>query len=434
MIARTTALHYKLRPKDIAQIGRELAVDYVVEGSVRRTDERIAATVQLVEVRNQTHLWANRYDADWREVLNVWEAVAREIAERLGIGPRPAMRKPTADLQAYTLYLQGRHEGLNMTPGSMLKAKQFFDEAIERDHSFALAYDALGELHWYLGFLGVMPPRQASSIGVLAAMRALELDNTLAETHALLGWFRKELDYDWPEVHREMSRALELNPASPVVRYRYAKGWLCPQGRVLEAATEIEAALELDPLSMDMRFWLAVMFWLGRDYDRAIEEARRMLELDRTYPPGHYIMAMCFRDMGQFEEAIAAGRAAVELSGCNPVALACLGFALAQRGNVADPRAMLEQLRLTAQKAYVPPTSLAWIHLGLGEIDDAFTWMDRAIDVRDHMMTPIKTYPFLDPFRSDPRSVRLLAKMNLAAEWAGRGSWCGDSPNHGFCP
>ena len=95
---------------------------------------------------------------------------------------------------------------------------------------------------------------------------------------------------------------------------------------------------------------------------------------------------------------------------------------------------MLEQLRLTAQKAYVPPTSLAWIHLGLGEIDDAFTWMDRAIDVRDHMMTPIKTYPFLDPFRSDPRSVRLLAKMNLAAEWAGRGSWCGDSPNHGFCP
>jgi len=302
-----------------------------------------------------------------------------------------------------------------MTPAGMLKAKQCFEQAIERDRGFALAYDALGELHWYLGFIGVMPPRQASSTGVLAAMRALELDNTLAETHALLGWFRKELDYDWPEVHREMSRALELNPASPVVRYRYAKGWLLPHGRVHEAATEIEAALESDPLSMDMRHWLAIMLWLGREYDRAIEETRRLLELDPEYMPAHYGMTMYYRDKGLFDEAIAAGRRTVELFGGAPMALGCLGLVLALSGNTTEPRAMLEHLHHMALKAYVPPTSFAWIHLGLGEIEDAFTWMNRAIDVRDHVMTPIKTYPFLDPFRSDRRYLALLRKMNLDA-------------------
>jgi TolB-like protein len=413
VIARTTAQHYKRTPKDIAQIGRELAIDFVVEGSMRRMEDRITATVQLIKAANQTHLWANRYDANWRDVFSIWDAIAQSIAAQIGVTPRPAFRKPTEDLQAYSLYLQGRHEEYKMTPAGMLKAKQCFEEAIERDRGFALAYDALGELHWYLGFFGVIPPRQASSTGVMAAMRALELDNMLAETHALLGWFRKELDYDWPEVQREMSRALELNPSSPVVRYRYAKGWLLPQGWVREAASEIESALESDPLSMDMRYWLVVMLWLACDYDRGIDESRRLLELDPDYPPAHFGMGLCQREKGLMEQAITEHRRAAELAAGSPPTVGWLGLTLAQSGNATEARNLLDHLHSLALKRYVPPTSFGLIHFGLGEVEDGFAWLDRAVEARDHMMTPIKTYPFLDSFRSDPRYLALLSKMKL---------------------
>jgi TolB-like protein len=413
VIARTTAMYYKHSEKDIAGIGGELAVDYVVEGSVQRGEGRIGINVQLIEVKDQTHLWANRYDAGWRDILSIARAVAEEIAAHTGFTPRRSTRKTTEDPEAYNLYIQGRYQMFQMSPAGMSKAKQCFEEAIARDRKFALAYDALAELYWYLGFLGSMPPRESSSTGVLAAMRALELDDTLAETHALLGWYRKELDYDWPEVHREMSRALELNPASPVVRFRYAKGWLVPHGRMEEAVAEIEGALESDPLSKDMRHWLGIVLWLGREYDRAIEEARRLLELDPAYMPAYFGMGLYCREKRLFDEAIRAHRRAAELSGGAPVTLGVLGLTLAQSGNTAEARALLERLHGIALKAYVPPTSFAWIHLGLGDIDDAFTWMDRAIDARDHMMTPIKTYPFLDSIRRDPRYLELLRKMNL---------------------
>jgi TolB-like protein len=413
VIARTTAMHYKGSPKDVAQIGRELAVDYAVEGSVLRAGDRITASVQLIQVKDQTHLWTNRYDADLQDIFSVENAMFQAIAAHIGVVPRCAAKKPTENLQAYNLYLQGRHQMFKLTPEGMMRAKQCFEEAVALDREFALAYDSLAELFWYLGFLGVMPPKQASSTGVLAAMRALELDNTLAETHALLGWYRKELDYDWPEVHREMSRALELKPASPVVRFRYAKGWLLPHGRIQEAVAEIEGALESDPLSMDMRYWLGIVFWLGRQYDRAIEEGRRILEQDPAYAPGHFGIGLYCREKGMYDEAIAAHRRAAELSGGAPVMLGWLGLALAQGGNTAEARTLFERLHGIALNAYVPPTSFAWIHLGLGEIDAAFEWMDRAIDVRDHMMTPIKTYPFLDSIRPDPRYPALLRRMNL---------------------
>ncbi len=413
VIARTTAMHLKGSPKDIAQIGRELSVDYVVEGSVLRNQGRIGINVQLIEVGSQSHLWAKKYDADLRDLFGMQRAIVQEISAQIGVVPPRAVRKPTEDLDAYKLYIQGRHLMFQLTPENMAKAKQCFEQAVARDAKFALAYDSLAELHWYLGFFGMLPPKQASSTGVLAAMRALELDNTLAETHALLGWFRKELDFDWPEVHREMSQALELSPASPVVRFRYAKGELLPHGRIEEAIAEIESALESDPLSMDMRLWLGNMFWLGRHYDRAIEQARQVLELAPGYVTAHLVIGMYYREKGLFDKAIAAHRKAVDLSGGAPVTLGWLGLALAQSGNTAEAKALLKRLNAIAGHAYVPPTSIAWIHLGLGETSNALTWMDRAIEARDHMMTPIKTYPFLDSIRSDRRYLELLRKMNL---------------------
>jgi tetratricopeptide (TPR) repeat protein len=244
-------------------------------------------------------------------------------------------------------------------------------------------------------------------------LRALEIDNTLADTHVLLGMYRSVLDYAWPEVQREMDRARQLDPASPLVRTRYAVSGLLPHGRMEEAVAELEGALESDPLSPFIRIWFGMMLWLGRHYDRAIEQAKILLELEPAGYLSHFAAGLYYREKGMFDEAIAAHRRAVELSGGSPLMLGWLGLALAQSGNTAEARAVLDRLHPIAHETYVPPTSFAWIHLGLGEIDDAFTWMDRAVDGRDQMMIPIKTYPFLDAIRADPRFSALLRKMNL---------------------
>jgi adenylate cyclase len=172
----------------------------------------------------------------------------------------------------------------------------------------------------------------------------------------------------------------------------------------------------LDPLSMDMRHWLAIMLWLARDYDRAIEETRRLLELDPAYLPAHFGMGLYQREKGLIEQAITAHRRAMELSGGYPLTVGWLGLTLAESGHAAEARNLLDRLHSLALKGYVPPTSFALIHFGLGEVEDGFVWLDRAVEARDHMMTPIKTYPFLDPFRADPRYLALLGKMKLTPE------------------
>jgi serine/threonine-protein kinase len=416
VIARTSAFSFRGKEQDVREIGARLGVDHILEGSVRRAGNRMRVTAQLVSAADGCHFWSERYDREVTDVFAIQDEISQSIAGKLrvqlGAGRRPA-GKPTQDLEAYDLYLHGRYHLYKADPAGFAKAKQCFEQAIARDPEFALAYDGLAELHWYTGFFGLLPPREAFSTGVWAALRALEIDDTLGETHALLGMFRKELDYNWPEVYREMRRAAELSPASPVVRLRNAVSGLLPLGRLQEAAAEIEHALESDPLSLFMRWWLAVMLTLGRQYDRAMEQARLMLELDASCYLGHFAAGLVYLERRMFEEATAAFRKAAELSGGAPFMLGWLGVALAQAGETAGARAMLERLHEMARVAYVPPTSFAWLHLGLGDTDSAFTWMERAIDARDPMIMPIKSYAFLDALRPDPRYLALLRKMNL---------------------
>jgi TolB-like protein/tetratricopeptide (TPR) repeat protein len=424
VIARTTAMHYKGSQKDVARIGRELGVDYVVEGGVRRTDEQIKLTVQLIQVRDQTHLFAKKFNAEQQDIFNLQGGIADEIVAHLDLGPQMDKagagaavaargRKPTGDLTAYNMYLQGRHYLYTWTPESATKAKQYSERAIVRDPEFALAYDSLGELYWSLGFYGFIPPKEACSVGFCYALRAVEIDNDLAETHALLGRYRKQVDFNWPEAEREMKRALELNPRSPVVRLRYATSYLMAQGRLAEAAGELEGVLEYDPMNLNVRCWFAVLHYLGRHYDGALEQLDQVFDVDPDYSLGHLVLGQTRCMERKFEEATAVFRKAVELYGGAPMVLGWLGLALAQGGNISEAQRLLDRLHAVAANTYVPRTSFAWIHFGLGEIDDAFVWMDRAIEARDHMMTPIKTYPFMDPVRSDPRFAALLRKMKL---------------------
>jgi tetratricopeptide (TPR) repeat protein len=264
-----------------------------------------------------------------------------------------------------------------------------------------------------LGFFGFIPPKEGFSVGIWAALRAVEIDDTLAETHALVGMYRKELDYNWPEVQREMKRALELNPSSPTVRLRNALSGLMPLGRLKESVEELKFVIESDPLSLFNRWWLAIMYYLARDNDHALEQARFMIDIDPSYYIGHFMRGVICLDKGILGEAIAELREAVKLSGNIPLMIGWLGLALASAGEAGEANTLLDRLSEISRAAYVPPSSFAWIHLGLGNVDEAFTWMDRAIDGRDPMIVPIKSYPFLDPLRADLRFHALLRKMNL---------------------
>jgi len=418
VIARTTSMQYKGAPKDVARIGRELGVDYVLEGSFRRDTDRVAIHVQLIQTADQTHLFAGKYDTEMSGLFDLQARIVGDIAPRLpslrwpvaGGGIR---RKPTNDLQAYRLYLEGRQHMLRMNPESLPKAKRCYEEAIARDPQFALAYDGIGEFYWWTGFFGYVPPRQASFSGMGAVLRALEIDPSLGETHALLGQFHQKVDYSWAEVRREMDLALEMAPSSPLVRIRRAASYFLPHARLEEAIDEVERGLEFDPMYWLSHIWLSVYLWLARVPDRALSEAKISQELDPLTFISQYMIASILRDSGRPEDAIAPQRRAVELSGCLPQMLGWLGLTLAQAGETAEARSVLDRIRSIAAQAYVSPTSFVWACLGLGETDEAFVWMARAIDERDSMIIPIKTYPVLDPLRGDPRFPALVRKMNL---------------------
>ncbi len=431
VIARTTAMHYKNTHKDVGSIGRELNVDYVVEGGVVCWNEHLTVNVQLIQVCDQAHLFAKKYDAQMRDVFTLHNCVAQEIvrhvpaiADRLPDEVIPAgqvRRKPTDDLVAYNDYIKARYEMWSLAPDSIAKAQQHFEAALARDPEFALAYCGLAQLYWYIGFAGFAPSKQTDPVGRFHALRAIEIDPNLAEAHALLSYYPKQRQYneplsyyDWPASLKDVVRARELNPKSSIVQLRYAI-ILMVLGRTEEAAAELEQALDSDPLSVELRNWFVEILCLSRQHERALEQALRLVELEPDSFMSHCVLGHAYLTMQRYDLSAAAARKGVELSGGLPLMLGWLGLPLGLGGRAAEARALLDRLHILASQRYVPPTSFAWLHLGLGEIDEAFVWMDKAVDAPDRMMSPIKTYPFFDPIRSDPRFTALLRKMNLDA-------------------
>ena len=413
VIARTSAFAVGRMGLEAREAGARLGVTTLLEGSVRRAGSRVRVTAQLISTDDGSHLWSERYDRELTDVLVLEEEIAAAIAARLRVELARGERGPAPNAAAYAAYLEGRYYFARGTPQSMSQAMACFQRATARDPGFALSYDSLAELHWYRGFFGNAEPKEAFSLSTWNALRALELDDTLAPTHALLGMLRKELDYNWPEVERELSRALELNRESPLVRLRYAISGLLPHGRVEEGLAEVEVILQTDPLSLLVRWWAAVMAYLARRPERVIEEGRHMVALDSTHFLGHWALGIGLTEDGRMPEAIASLEKAHELSGGMPFTLGFLAYACGRAGRHPDATRLLDRALDLAALAYVPPSAFALGHIGLGDWDAAIRWLDRAIDARDPIVMAIKTLPFLDPVRGDPRFLDLLRKMRL---------------------
>jgi serine/threonine-protein kinase len=419
VIARTSSFAVGRMGLDVREAGARLDVENILEGSVRRAGQRVRITAQLVTTSDGSHLWSERFDRELTDVFALEDEIAEAISQRLRVGLKRddrAQPRPEITPEAHALFLEGRHYFAKGTPEALAQARDCFERAIELDPNFAFAYDSLAELYWYLGFFGGVPPRESFSQGMWHALRALELDDTLAETHALLGMLRKELDYNWPEVDREFRRARELNRESPVVRLRYAISGLLPHGRIDEAAAEVDAALQSDPLSLLVRWWVGTMAYLGRRPERVLDEGQHMVALDPTHFLGHLVVGLGSIESGAADEAVTALEKARELSGGIPITLGYLAFAHGRAGRRDDARKLLDQMETMATKAYVPPSALALGHVGLDDWDAAFHWWDQAVEVRDPIIVPIKTFPFFDPVRDDPRYRAMLCRMNLSED------------------
>jgi len=303
-------------------------------------------------------------------------------------------------------------------------ARRHFEAALDLDPDFALAHDALAEYYYYLGYWGFIRPIDAFSVGISHALAAVAADPALAEAHAMLAEYHKQVNFDWAAAERQMARALELDPSSPIVRWRHAVSILMPRNRIDEAIREIERSLELDPLAGLTRVWFAIMFLFKRDYDRAVSEARHLQELDPASPWPHFVIGIAcwkrlvrdshpgnpMRELG--DEAIREHRLAVEKSPGLDYQLGWLGLALGVCGREAEAREVLSQLQ--SSDHYNLPTTIGNVHLGLGEFDAAFECFERAIDERDQNMMPILSYAHFDPIRGDPRFGDLVRKMKLA--------------------
>jgi eukaryotic-like serine/threonine-protein kinase len=415
VIARTSA--FAVSGLDVREIGIRLDVACALEGSVRRSGSRVRVMAQLVRTADGAHVWSERYDRELVDIFVLEDEIAGAIATKLRGDLARAERseaQPLVDVEARHAFLEGRYHFARGTPEALMRAKSCYERAIARDPGFAAAHESLGELHLVLGFFGAALPREAFSLSIWHALRALEQDPQFAEAHALVATLRKELDYNWDEVQREFRIALDLNPASPVVRLRYALSGLMPFGRADEAVAEIEGVLAADPLSLFVRWWLGALYALARRPDAAVDQGRQMLELDARYYLGHCVLGLGLDGLGRYEESVDAFENAATLSGGLPLMLGYLAFAYGRAGRHADGARVLAELEQRASSTYVPPMAFVQAHVGRQDWAAALDWMDRAIDGRDPMIVPIKMYHFLDPVRSHPRFAALLQKMNLA--------------------
>jgi TolB-like protein/DNA-binding winged helix-turn-helix (wHTH) protein/Flp pilus assembly protein TadD len=420
VLARSSTWKYKRSDRDIGQLRRELGADYVLEGSLRRAGERVRVTAQLVQVDDQSQVWAETYDRDLRDVLIVQSEVAAAVARTIAVTLTPdaqarlARARPT-HAEAYQDYLRGRFFLNRRTEATLKQAIGYFQKAIAADPGYAPAYSGLADSYSSLGassIVGGLPPRQAMPEAKAAALKALQIDGTLAEAHTSLAMVHLLYEWDLAACEKEFRRALELDPNYTTAHHWYSH-CLLPLGRTEESLAESKRALALEPLSLVVGNHLAWHYLYARQYDQAIEQFRKTLELDPAFPQTQRYAAWAYLQKGMHPEAIAALRAALNSLGRDPEIEGELGHALAMAGQRAEARAMLEGLGHLSATRYVSPYSVALVHAGLGDRDQALAWLDKAYAERSDYMPYLRLEPMLDGLRSDYRFAALVGRVDL---------------------
>jgi TolB-like protein len=417
VISRTSAMQYKGAQKSLPQIARELNVDAVIEGSVLRSGERVRITAQLIHAASDHHLWAESYERDFRDILSLQSEIARQVANQVRIILTPEERARLGSArqinpEAHDWYLRARYCWNKRTEESVKKAISYFYRAIDNDPTYAQGYAGLADSYNILGYYNALPPMEAYPKGKAAALKALELDDSLAEPHATLGVVKRDFEWDWLGAEEEFNRAIELNPGC-VEAYHWRSTLLSMLGRQAEALREKKKALAMDPLSVVIGTDLARMFYFARDYDQSLDQYRSVLEMDPNFGPAHLWMAHVYEQKGLFEEAIAELKTGVQLSGDSTFALARLGHGYAIARQRDEAHAVLKQLNALSSQRYVSPYDIAMVQVGLQETDEAFVWLQRAFEQRSLWLGYLNVEPQFDRLRSEQRFQALLRRVGL---------------------
>ena len=417
VMARSTVFRYKGQALDAQEVGRDLNVRTVLTGRVVQRGDALIIGTELVDVENGWRLWGEQYNRKLADILAIQEEIANEISGKLrlsltGEEKKRLSKRQTQNAAAYQDYLKGRYYWNKRTAKAVKKGIEYFQQAIEKDPSYPLAYAGLADSYDILGFYGFAAPRDAFPKAKAAALKALEIDEALPEAHASLAYTNFYYDWDWLGAEREFKRSIELNPAYATARMFYS-GYLMAIGRHQEALAESEKAQELDPLSLINNVNIALLFYFARQYDQVIEQCRKTLEMDPNFVVAHAWLGQTYLQKAAFHEAIKEFQTAIELSEGSPFYVAMLGHAYAVAGDASEAQKLLDQLKKQSVGAYVPSYSIAELYAGLGDSNKAFEWLQKAYEERSRALVFLLVEPRLDPLRSDPRFADLLRRLGL---------------------
>ena len=424
VIARTSVMRYKGTKKSLPEIARELNVDAVIEGSVMHSDNRVRINAQLVDAKTQRNLWAQTYDRDLGDILALHSDVARAIVRQIRITVTPEEQRRLANTyvvnpKAYEAYLRGRYLWNKRTGQDMRKGIGYFEQAVEMDPNYANAYAGLADSYLLLVFYGPVPPAMDFPKAKAAALRAVALDDSLAEAHTSLANALFHYDWDWTSAEKEFRRAIALNPGYAAAHHWYA-GLLSSIGRHDEALAEIKRAQELDPLSLIINTDIGSTLFDSGDYDLAINQLRSTLELDPSFWVLRWWLGRSYLAKGLHEAGVREFESVAELSKGNPSALAWLGYGYAVSGETAKARQILARLQQKAKESYVSPYQFAVLYASLGERDQAIGYLEKAFQERCYEMyfLNLERHRLFRPLDSDPRFQEILRRMNFPPEGA----------------
>jgi TolB-like protein/Tfp pilus assembly protein PilF len=418
VISRTSSMHFKHTQLSVPEIAGMLAVDAIVEGSLVQEGHEIRVHAQLIRAATDEHIWAGEYQREYQSILEVQEEVARNIVEQIQLNLTPEDRarlasNPPVDPEAYESYLRGRYYFNQRTEDALHKSIASFQQAIARDPAYAPAYSGLAEAYAMLGFRGGFPSKDALSGAKKAALKAIELDDALAEPHASLAFIAETYEWDWPAAEREYKQALELNPGYAQAHNWYA-GYLTYTGRFNEGVAEAMRARELDPLSLPLNNALAGRLLAAGRYDEALRQVQTTLELDEHFAPAHQTLGWVYLHDGKHDDAIREFQNALELAGAADTDIQLdLGFAYAVSARPDEARGILAKLQQLHQQGIVPAASLATLHGALGEPNEAFVWLEKAYQERDPQLTYLKAGRRFEPLRKDPRFAQFVRRVGL---------------------
>jgi DNA-binding SARP family transcriptional activator len=431
VLAYSTVHRYRQRHPDPRRLGRELEVSAIVTGRIARAASEVTVAPELADARDGSRIWGDHYRLPRTSILAVQEDISREIAEKLRLQMtaderRRIVKRYTADPEAYRLYLKGRFHWNKRTADGLSRGIEYFEQAIARDPSYALAYSGLADCYNLLSLYSVLPPAETMPRAREAARKALDIDEALAEAHTSLAYTYLYYDWDWSAAEREFRRALAINPNYATAHHWYHE-FLTAMGRVDEQSAEILLAQELDPLSLIINTDVGWGLYYARAYDEAIEQLLRTLDLDANFAVAHVIAGLTYAQQGRLDEALSSVQRAIDVSGATPstLALAALGYVCARSGRTADASQVMQRLDALPGARYAADYAGALVLAGLDDHGAACTRLERAVPARCDRLIYLNVEPIFDNLRGDPGFQRVVAGVGLPAP---AGKFLGRSP------